>query len=131
MPEAHYPEGLAGEFLPAEELLLLLNPLLDHGIALIVVGFLIPHSLHVTMALVDPPRAKEQRAQNELLDGVGVRARGVEYRDSAVRHRLDGDVVGPCTAPGNGTHRARHLRHPGERVTCRLVWVRRNGLVQG
>ena len=61
------------------------------------------------VALDDASGGQQQRADDELLDGVGIGAGRVEHRDAQLRHLGDGDVVGSRTAAHDAAHGGRHL----------------------
>mmetsp|Transcript_10394 Transcript_10394/g.24236 ORF Transcript_10394/g.24236 Transcript_10394/m.24236 type:complete len:531 (+) Transcript_10394:130-1722(+) len=94
-------EGLSLDFPPAEEGLVLLDPLLGQS--------LLAEAFHVVDPVDDPPRSEEHAGQDQLLDGVGVRPRRVEDRYSQLAAPADGHVVGPRAAPRDGADRVGDL----------------------
>ncbi len=67
-------------------------------------------------------RREQQRRQNELLDGVGIRARRVEHRDAARRHCRHGNVV----RAGAGATDCAHAR--GDRHAVHVVRANQNAV---
>ena len=70
---------------------------------------LVDDVVDVCVALDDASRGQQQRADDELLDGVGIGAGRVEDRDAQLRHLGDGNVVGSRTAAHDAAHGGRHL----------------------
>ena len=94
-------EGLSLNLPPAEEGLVLLDPLLGQS--------LLAEAFHVVDPVDDPPGTEEHAGKDQLLDGVCVRPRRVEDRYSQLAAPADGDVVRPRAAPCDGADRVRDL----------------------
>src|SRR5262249_3085325 len=60
--------------------------------------------------LADVTRGEKQARQDQLLDGVCVRARRVEHWDAALAEICDGNVVHTGTGTAHGTHGGRNGR---------------------
>mmetsp|Transcript_6519 Transcript_6519/g.15765 ORF Transcript_6519/g.15765 Transcript_6519/m.15765 type:complete len:497 (-) Transcript_6519:2-1492(-) len=97
--KAEHRKGLPLNLNTREELLVFLDARVD---CLVVRLLLDDHVVDMVDALDDTAGGKEEAAQHQLLDRVGVGARRVEHRDAPLGHLVDGDVVRPRAAARDG-----------------------------